>query len=1018
MKVLLCAIAKLENNYLREWVEHYKNIGFDNICLFDNNDIDGEHFDDVIDDYIKNGFVKVENARGFFQYQIESYNVCYEKYRTEYDWIAFFDLDEFLWLDPKFNNDVKLFLSKQCFKSYNNIRICWENYNDSNLYEVRKDNYSIKRFTKKTNGDNQTKGIIRTNFKHIYNNSAHLCSNKISFKTCNAIGQQCNCAIIINKPTLQDAKLKHYRCKTVEEFYLSKYKRGWPTWFQNGKVPLSLFYSHNKKTAERLLIGNKITFANNNKQTECTGCGACYNICPQHAIKMVELKNGFLYPNIDTNKCLNCGLCRSVCQLYNKNSYKTKYNVYGGFIKDDNIRKKSSSGGIFYAISEKILSSGNGIVFAVRFDSKFKAIYDSFTDLSQIYPFMGSKYMQAEIGNAFLNVKKSLLEGKTVGFVGTPCQINGLNLFLGKQYDNLYMIEILCHGVTSYNTFRDKISNDINVNSLTYVNFRDKTNGWQNYNLTLKDDTKTYSQLASQTPFMKTFLNDSYLRPSCYKCMSKVTKTGAVLSIGDFWGVSAISKIKNDNKGISFIQTYNLKGDNFLHSLNNLFIVEIPNDISAVKYNGGLGYQIKKRSLLPKVTFNSLPQKNNIKNIINMEYFGIISLKLHSNFGGILQTYALQQILQKLGIKSSLIEVNNKAKQLSFTTKYINIDSYQSFNEIKQNTYNGYIVGSDQVWRGAYQSYKENAFLTFTEKWNDIKRIAYAASFGVSKTDLSSNIIKSGIKMLPKFDAVSVREDSGINILKNTFNFDKGIHVLDPTMLLTPDDYKKFIINEKDYSGSVISYFLDTQQNKTTLHTTIAQTLNKKKVKISKTDSVESFLAKFATCDCVITDSFHGCIFSIIFNKPFIVFQSTSRGSARMDSLLKIFNLTDRFVTSNNRNTISSKLSEDLNITSILQKEKDKSMAFLIDALQQNNCNITHNTKQSDDEIVTTNEVKNIIQPIKIVQPQRKISNSTDLKEVKLLNKPSQIQHKTIKKRRIIKKKGNQITDFQTFWNR
>ena len=147
---LICCIAKLENNYIREWVEWYKGIGVTNICLYDNNDIDGETFNEVIDDYIESGFVIIENVRGTEGMQLPCYQHCYDKYKDKYQWIGFFDADEYMEIE---RGDISDFLSMQEWNNVGAIRLCWKNYDDSNLLKVIDNNYSIKRFTTLVNPD-------------------------------------------------------------------------------------------------------------------------------------------------------------------------------------------------------------------------------------------------------------------------------------------------------------------------------------------------------------------------------------------------------------------------------------------------------------------------------------------------------------------------------------------------------------------------------------------------------------------------------------------------------------------------------------------------------------------------------------------------------------------------------------------------------------------------------------------------------------------------------------------------
>lgn len=268
-KVMLCCIGKMENKYIREFVEYHKNIGFDNICLYDNNDINGERFEDVIDDYIKSGFVILKNYRGKVRAQIQSYTDCYNEYFMSYDWIAFFDIDEFLELS--IHNNVKDFLNQKMFDNYNCVRICWKQYTDNGLIYVKDDDYSVNRFTevldnklikkgiKETaikSSSTQSKAFIRTSFKHLEFSSPHGALTDRRVKACNAYGKSCPNAISIgNRPIWVNAWLNHYRFKSLEEFISNKMVRLWPTHYGNGgkdMLNLNFYFQFNEKTNEKI----------------------------------------------------------------------------------------------------------------------------------------------------------------------------------------------------------------------------------------------------------------------------------------------------------------------------------------------------------------------------------------------------------------------------------------------------------------------------------------------------------------------------------------------------------------------------------------------------------------------------------------------------------------------------------------------------------------------------------------------------------------------------------------------
>ena len=228
---------------------------------------------------------------------------------------------------------------------------------------------------------------------------------------------------------------------------------------------------------------------------DCCGCSACVQICPKHCIHMVADNEGFLYPQVDTTVCINCGLCEKVCPVINQNEPREPLAVYAAKINNDEIRIKSSSGGIFTLLAEKIINEG-GVVFGAKFNKNWDVVHDYTETINGLEAFRGSKYVQSIIGDNFKIAKQFLNDGRKVLFSGTPCQIAGLKRYLQKEYNNLLTIDIICHGVPSISIWgkyknkvkqlasyscRDFASTNNKLSTLNDINFRDKTNGWKHY---------------------------------------------------------------------------------------------------------------------------------------------------------------------------------------------------------------------------------------------------------------------------------------------------------------------------------------------------------------------------------------------------------------------------------------------------------------------------------------------------------------------------------------------------------
>lgn len=304
----------------------------------------------------------------------------------------------------------------------------------------------------------------------------------------------------------------------------------------------------------------------NNK--DCCGCSACVSICPKHCIMMTEDEEGFLYPKVNGEICIDCGLCERVCNELNPYNKREPIQVLAAINKDEEIREKSSSGGVFYIIAEKIISKG-GVVFGARFDKNWQVVIDFAEDMKGVESFMGSKYVQARMDTAYIDVKRFLDQGRMVLFSGTPCQVAGLHKYLRKSYENLITVDFICHGVPSPKVWRiylDGIMKE--YKKLCSIEFRNKKNGWKNFNFKLgynkDDDTISLLSPFSRNHYMKAFLHDIILRPSCYDCKVKGCSSMSDITIADFWGVNSIFPKMDDDKGTSLVFINTDKGKDAL----------------------------------------------------------------------------------------------------------------------------------------------------------------------------------------------------------------------------------------------------------------------------------------------------------------------------------------------------------------------------------------------------------------------------------------------------------------------
>lgn len=309
----------------------------------------------------------------------------------------------------------------------------------------------------------------------------------------------------------------------------------------------------------------------------CCGCSACASVCPKQCISMQADNEGFLYPVVDTDKCIDCGLCEKVCPFMNQGNENKPMKVYAAQCKDESIKLKSSSGGVFSLLATAIIEEG-GVVFGVKFDDDWQPVFGYAETVEELEPFRGSKYVQAVVGNAYIDARTFLKQGRKVLFSGTSCQIAGLKRFLKTEYENLLTVDVVCHGAPSPMVWEqylqeikmsdrreDRGKNTVLSSSkeipvITGISFRDKNLGWQKYSFVVWGESAIggqnsvlLSDMHRENRFMQAFLSDLILRPSCYVCKAKAGSSGSDITIADYWGVSKFHPEMDDDKGTSLV---------------------------------------------------------------------------------------------------------------------------------------------------------------------------------------------------------------------------------------------------------------------------------------------------------------------------------------------------------------------------------------------------------------------------------------------------------------------------------
>lgn len=333
---------------------------------------------------------------------------------------------------------------------------------------------------------------------------------------------------------------------------------------------------------------------------DCCGCNACVLKCPRHCISMVDNNEGFWYPHVDEEACIHCGLCEKVCPQINIGNSSKPLGVYALKHGDLKIQLNSSSGGAFSVLAEDVINNG-GVVFGAAFDGKGNVVHEKVDNIKDLDKLRMSKYVQSHIGNSFREAERLLRNENLVLFVGTPCQIHGLKLFLRKDYQNLLCVDFICHGVPSPKVWRQYLEETLSLgekNSVSFfcspriskrnvlvkdIQFRNKSLGWKKYSFVLHynlaeptgDSEKntvssplytehTVSETLYENPYLRGFIHDLYLRPSCYECRNKGFRSGSDITMGDFWGIEKSYPELYDANGVSCLMVNTKHGLQFL----------------------------------------------------------------------------------------------------------------------------------------------------------------------------------------------------------------------------------------------------------------------------------------------------------------------------------------------------------------------------------------------------------------------------------------------------------------------
>ena len=697
---------------------------------------------------------------------------------------------------------------------------------------------------------------------------------------------------------------------------------------------------------------------------QCTGCGACKNICPVDAITMEEGHHTFLYPKIDTNKCIQCHKCQNVCPVNNYENSNLLMPAIKAASANDEVSAKSSSGGCFTVFSEYVIENG-GCVFATTMDENLDIYFIKVETKEEISKCRGSKYVQSDTGFIYREVKEELEKQRVVAFFGCPCQISGLKNYLGQEYQKLYTFDLVCHGVPSQAMLHKYLEEKSENRIVESVDFRNKKHGWRSdiIQINYKNSIPYIRSWRSGDEWGIIFQENLGLRDSCENCKFCEFPRVGDLSIGDFWGVSDF--VQTDiSKGISMIMVNNEKGVKFLERIKEQFPYFENVDVQKKEIKNRI-FAYYPHNVNKNLFFN-LCKHHSFSESVKMgkegRYdIGIVGIPTVENFGGSLTYVALFNVVKELGYTCIMIERTKDCIHPPTPLDRIYYASPFTEGELIDNVHrreelvrlsdkaNKFLVGSDQLFHdNLMKNFSSIALLDWVS--DNKSKIAYAASFGHDKFTGTEEKRAEMAYYMQKFDAFSVRENSGVEVAQKEFGV-TATQVLDPVFLCDSQVYLEMVRNaRKDYQNMdyIAAYILDPNEKKEKSLISFSQKVNlplkiyseffynneniKKKWSLDiETWKIEDRLSCFYHSKCIVTDSFHGMCFAIIFKKNFIAIRNEGRGAARFLSLMGQIGLSERLICENEE--IEVKEIDYESVYSLLNKEIVRSKQWLVEQL-------------------------------------------------------------------------------------
>lgn len=658
----------------------------------------------------------------------------------------------------------------------------------------------------------------------------------------------------------------------------------------------------------------------------CTGCSACAQRCPAGAISMIPDEEGFVRASVNPKACIHCNLCNKVCPVVEgkEQAARDARAAYATWNANLSELQKSSSGGLFSLFARRTLQAG-GVVCGSVYDNQGVVYHDLAESEEGLERMRGSKYVQSEMRDCFPRLKKELVAGRQVLFTGTGCQVAGLRAYLGKDYENLLLQEIICEGTPSPAVLQRHLHSLCpGMAELHYLSFRDKSFGWTKtlvveYTNQDGEHHRVVAPAANDPYITAMFAAVSQAR-NCYACKFREGRSGADVIIGDMWALGIVAPEATPPCGASVLLVQSDKGSAAWTELQaeTGFSKEIAPLSAAI--NNGYIYrppviEAEARESFYRNHLAGVPLEQNTQQALQKSNrIAILNHAGHQNYGSNLTAYALQEYLRRQGYDTRIVSLRpfrcpHPETMGAFNT-FMNTamrwtrDCYGPCDCAGLNAdFDTFIVGSDQVWRYPRPWIRRCAepsfYLEFAAQGK--RRISYAASFGIRTYEGPKHLVKRFYKALRDFDAVSVREHEGLDILRDCFDYTDAVAVLDPVFLLSARDWLRFAhASPRIVPENALSYMFFFSADWSGLPealTTCAEHLNATLSPLGHGNlDVMGWLKTIAESRLIITDSFHTVCFAIIFQRPFIAISSNARGKSRILGILQPLGLEHRLI--------------------------------------------------------------------------------------------------------------------------